>query len=244
MARRAYRTGLTPAAITDAAVALTAERGLDGWTMRDLTARLDTSLSVIYHHIGDRERVCAAVVDKVYADMRLPLDDTDWRTLLHRVLTAMIDQLADYPGVAAWLLRNGPQTERLVPVLDAGVSRMLDAGWGEEAATAYSIAFNTCLGLIALDDQRARDPDGGGLTGLYRLLETHPEAGPGAERMRRMVAEFAAADDAERARVRREYGRYALERLLDGLELRLHALRASAGMDQPPGDDQRSGAGD
>ncbi|PPJ15463.1 hypothetical protein [Nocardia cyriacigeorgica] len=79
------------------------------------------------------------------------------------MLTAMIDHLADYPGIAAWLLRNGPQTERLVPVLDAGISRMLDAGWGEEAATACSIAFNTCLGLIALDDQRARDPDGGGL---------------------------------------------------------------------------------
>ncbi|MBF6088258.1 TetR/AcrR family transcriptional regulator [Nocardia cyriacigeorgica] len=79
MSRRAYRTGLTAAAITDAAVALTAERGLDGWTMRDLTARLDTSLSVIYHHIGDRERVCAAVVDTICADMRLPLDGTDWR---------------------------------------------------------------------------------------------------------------------------------------------------------------------
>ncbi|AVH23421.1 TetR family transcriptional regulator [Nocardia cyriacigeorgica] len=49
MSRRAYRTGLTAAVITDATVALTAERGLDGWTMRDLTARLDTSLSVIYH---------------------------------------------------------------------------------------------------------------------------------------------------------------------------------------------------
>lgn len=228
MARRAYRTGLTSAAITEAAVALTAERGLDGWTMRDLTARLDTSLSVIYHHIGDRERVCAAVVDKIYADMRLPLDDTDWRALLHRVLTAMIDQLAQYPGVAAWLLRNGPQTEQLVPVLDAGVARMLEAGWGEESATAYSIAFNTCLGLIALDDQRARDPDGGGLTGLHRMLDTHPDAGVGAEQMRRMVTDFIAADEAERRRVRREYGRYALERLLDGLELRLAELKATA----------------
>lgn len=128
----------------------------------------------------------------------------------------MIDHLADYPGIAAWLLRNGPQTERLVPVLDAGISRMLDAGWGEEAATACSIAFNTCLGLIALDDQRARDPDGGGPPGLHQLLETHPDAGVGAEQMRRMVAEFSAADDAERVRVRRDYGRYALNRLLDG----------------------------
>ncbi|MFE3442902.1 TetR/AcrR family transcriptional regulator [Nocardia sp. NPDC059180] len=228
MSRRAYRTGLTPAAITDAAVALTAERGLDSWSMRDLTARLDTSLSVIYHHIGDRERVCAAVVDKIYADMDLPLDDTDWRALLHRVLTAMIDHLAHYPGVAAWLLRNGPQTEQLVPVLDAGVTRMLEAGWGEESATAYSVAFNTCLGLIALDDQRERDGDGGGLAGLRHLLDTHPDAGVGADQMRRMVTDFAAADDAERIRVRREYGRYALERLLDGLELRLGELRKSA----------------
>ncbi|AVH23422.1 hypothetical protein C5B73_20300 [Nocardia cyriacigeorgica] len=132
------------------------------------------------------------------------------------MLTAMIDHLADYPGIAAWLLRNGPQTERLVPVLDAGISRMLDAGWGEEAATACSIAFNTCLGLIALDDQRARDPDGGGPPGLHQQLQTHPDAGVGAEQMRRMVAEFSAADDAERVRVRRDYGRYALDRLLDG----------------------------
>ncbi|WP_378733928.1 TetR/AcrR family transcriptional regulator [Nocardia brasiliensis] len=220
--RRAYRTGLSPGVIIDAALALTVERGLDAWSMRDLAARLDTSLSVIYHHVGDRDRVCAAVVDRVYAGMDLKIDETDWRKLLYGVLSAMIDHLAHYPGVAAWLLRNGPQTEELVPVLDAGVARMLDAGWGEESATAYSVAFNTCLGLIALGDQQVSGTDPG-LAGLLHLLETYPSAGTGAKQMQQMVARFTTDDEGLDA-TRRDYCLYALDRVLDGLEARLNQL--------------------
>ncbi|NNH73600.1 TetR family transcriptional regulator [Nocardia uniformis] len=225
--RRTYRTGLSRAAIVDAALALTAERGLDGWSMRDLTARLDTSLSVIYHHVGDRGRVCAAVVDRVYADMGASLDETDWRKLLYGVLSAMIDHMARYPGVAAWLLRNGPQTEQLIPVLDAGITCMLDAGWGDEAADAYSIAFNTTLGLIALGDQRVGENADLGIAGLQHLIAADPAAGRGAKQMQRMVEQFVASDAAQREAVQREYCRYALDRVLDGLEVRLHALRTT-----------------
>ncbi|MFR9749849.1 TetR/AcrR family transcriptional regulator [Nocardia sp. 004] len=220
--RRAYRTGLSRDLIVDAAQALTAERGLDGWSMRDVAARLDTSLSVIYHHVGDRGAVCAAVVDRVYAEMDLRMDTTNWRQLLHRVLSSMIDHLAEYPGVATWLLRNGPQTEALLPVLDAGVSLMSDAGWGAESAVAYSVAFNTCLGLIALGDQEVSGTDPG-LPGLLALLDSDPSVGPGAEQMRQMVERFT-ADGAERAATRREYCLYALDRVLDGLQLRLDQL--------------------
>ncbi|WP_081706215.1 TetR/AcrR family transcriptional regulator [Nocardia sp. CNY236] len=219
--RRAYRTGLSRALIVDAAQALTVERGLAGWGMRDVAARLDTSLSVIYHHVGDRDAVCAAVVDRVYAEMDLQLDTTNWRELLHGVLTSMIDHLSGYPGVATWLLRNGPQTEALLPVLDAGVTLMLEAGWGEESAAAYSVAFNTCLGLIALGDQQigAADP---GLSGLLDMLDADSSAGPGAKQMQQMVERF--TTDAEREATRREYCRYALERVLDGLQVRLDQL--------------------
>lgn len=219
--RRTYHTGLSRDAITEAAVALTTERGLDGWSMRDLTKRLDTSLSVIYHHIGDRERVCAAVVDRIFSDMSLPIEETHWRRWLHGFLVPMIDHLAHYPGVAAWLLRNGPRSEQLLPTLEAGMSRMLDAGFGDEAAYAYSVAFNSCLGLIALGDQ-PRD-GGAGLAGLASMLETHPATGPAAERMHRLVARFT-GDPATRESARREYNRYALDRILDGLEARLHEL--------------------
>ncbi|WP_282776273.1 MULTISPECIES: TetR/AcrR family transcriptional regulator [unclassified Nocardia] len=217
--RRAYRTGLSRAVIVDAALALTAERGLDGWSMRELTGRLDTSLSVIYHHVGDRGKVCAAVVDRVYADMGLTFDDTDWRAGLYAELSAMIDQLSRYPGVAAWLLRNGPQTEGLLPMVDAGLTRMIEAGWGEEAAPAYTVAFNTCLGLISIGDQR--EDEGFGLAGLERLLAAHPSTG--VERMRRMMAGFVTAPEGVAA-ARREYCRYALDRVLDGLEARLRQI--------------------
>lgn len=223
--RRTYRTGLSPASVVDAALALTVERGLDGWSMRDLTGYLDTSLSVIYHHVGDKERVCAAVVDRVYAGMDLPVEETDWRALLHGVLSAMIDHLARYPGVAAWLLRNGPQTAELLPALDLGVTRMLEAGWGDEAAAAYSVAFNTCLGLIALGDQHVSGIDPG-LAGLGRMLEAHPATGSGAKQMQRMVAGFT-GETGDLDAARRDYCRYALERVLDGLEARLREIRGA-----------------
>ncbi|MER7459777.1 TetR/AcrR family transcriptional regulator [Micromonospora sp. NPDC126480] len=220
--RRAYRRGLSRELVIDAALALTAERGLDGWSMRDLTSHLDTSLSVIYHHVGDRERVCASVVDRIFTEMDLVIDGSDWRTLLRTVLSAMIEHLVVYPGVAAWLLRNGPQTEQLLPLLDAGVTRMLDAGWGEEAAIAYSFAFNACLGAIALGDQDL-GATGAGLAGLGQLIESQPSVGSGAARMRVMVARFT-GDVTERAAARRDYCRYTLDRVLGGLEARLREI--------------------
>ncbi|WP_084529562.1 TetR/AcrR family transcriptional regulator [Nocardia crassostreae] len=224
--RRAYRTGLSRELIVAAAVALTAERGLDGWSMRELTGRLETSLSVIYHHVGDRGQVCAAVVDSIYADMALPIEETDWRGQIYGVLSPMIDHLARYPGVAAWLLRNGPQTEGLVPVMEAGIARMLAAGWGDEAATAYSVAFNTCLGLIALGDQPVGDGGETGLVGLQHNIDAHPAAGAGAEQMRQLAARFT-GDAAAVAAARRAYCRYALDRVLDGLEARLVELKSA-----------------
>ncbi|ONM47299.1 TetR/AcrR family transcriptional regulator [Nocardia donostiensis] len=220
--RRTYHTGLTREAITEAAVALTAERGLDGWSMRDLTSRLDTSLSVIYHHIGDREHVCAAAIDKIFSDMSLPLEEAQWRRWLHGFLLPMIDHLAHYPGVAAWLLRNGPQIEQLLPTLETGMSRMLDAGFGDEAAYAYSFAFNSCLGLIALGDQQPRD-NVSGLVGLERMIESSPATGSAAGQMQQLIARFT-GDSATRESARREYNRYALDRILDGLQTRLHEL--------------------
>lgn len=223
--RRTYRTGLSREIIIDAALALTVECGLDGWSMRDLTGYLDTSLSVIYHHVGDKERVCASVVDRIYAEMDLAIDESDWRTLLHGVLSSMIDHLAHYPGVAGWLLRNGPQTEQLLPLLDVGVTRMLEAGWGDEAAIAYSFAFNTCLGAIALGDLDVGNPDSG-LAGLGRMIESHPSVGTGAAQMQWMVARFT-GDVANRAAARREYCRYVLDRVVDSLEARLREIESA-----------------
>ncbi|MEU8894512.1 TetR/AcrR family transcriptional regulator [Nocardia sp. NPDC048505] len=224
-ARRAYRTGLSREVIVEAALGLTAERGLDGWSMRELTGRLDTSLSVIYHHVGDRQRVSAAVIDRIFSQIDMRLDEPDWRTLLHGILSQIIDHLSGYPGVATWLLRNGPQTEQLVPSLDAGLGRMLDAGWGAEAAIAYSVAFNTCLGLIALGDQRSSVEGEQGMAGLQSLLEHHP--GSGAQEMARMVRQYVGSP-ADRDAAHREQCRYALERVLDGMTARLEVIRGAA----------------
>ncbi|WP_406276477.1 hypothetical protein OH799_05720 [Nocardia sp. NBC_00881] len=217
---------MTRDAIVTAAVDLTRTNGLDGWSLRDLAAHLDTSLSVIYHHLGDRDRVTAAVAERVWTMIEVPLDEPDWRRWLYGVLAPMNDHLRQYPGVAAWFLRNGPQLEVLMPVVDAGVSRLLEAGFGDEAALAYAMAFNTCIGLIATGERYVRGDTDSSMASLARMLDSTPSAGPGTAHLRQMVAQY--ADDGEsRDQARRILYTYALERTLDGLETRLRQVAAT-----------------
>lgn len=225
--RRAYRIGMTRDAIVTAAVDLTRAKGLDGWSMRDLAAHLDTSLSVLYHHLGDRDRVTAAVVERIWTEIEAPVDEPNWRRWLYGVLAPLNDHLRQYPGVATWFLRNGPQLEALMPVVDAGVSRLLEAGFGDEAALAYTVAFNTCIGLIATGERYVRGESDSSMASLARMLDTTPTAGPGTENLRQMVAQYADDDGAARDQARRILYTYALERTLDGLETRLQHLTAT-----------------
>jgi AcrR family transcriptional regulator len=52
-----YRTGITAEQIVDAAVELTRQRVLYGWSIRDLVAAIGTSPSVVYRRVGGRLRV-------------------------------------------------------------------------------------------------------------------------------------------------------------------------------------------
>ncbi|MGY2092391.1 TetR/AcrR family transcriptional regulator [Nocardia abscessus] len=216
---------MTRDAILAAAIDLTRVDGLEGWSLRDLAARLDTSLSVIYHHIGDRERVVAAVVEHVWTMLELPLDEPDWRCWLHGVLAPLDSHLRQFPGVAAWFMRNGPQLSVLMPVVEAGVSRLLDAGFGNEAPLAYTVAFSTCIGLIVTGDRTVRTETGPNIDSLSEMLDTTPVGRHGTAHMQRMVEQY--TDEARRDQARSALYAYALERTLDGLEARLRQLTSA-----------------
>lgn len=69
MARRNYHHGELRTALLDAAEALVRERGADGWSLREASARVGVSSSAAYHHFASRDALVRALRRRVLAEL-------------------------------------------------------------------------------------------------------------------------------------------------------------------------------
>jgi len=221
------RLGMTKATIVDAAVRLTREHGLDGWNQRQLTGALDTSPSVIFHHVGDRRALNAAVVERVLTPADTPGFGVDWEDWFRGAMRSIRPRLAEHPGVAHWMLMNGPVFDHLMPVLDEAMTTLLDAGFGDEAPLVYAVVFNTMISLMAFTDERAA-PEQTDKRDHRQMVEAisakaGDAPGPGARALLRLLGQYT-DPSADREKINQIYFEYTLDRVLAGLRLRLEEL--------------------
>ncbi|MES9512357.1 TetR/AcrR family transcriptional regulator [Rhodococcus erythropolis] len=225
--RRSYNTGITADAVLTVALGLSREHGVEGWSLRQLLGELDTSFSVVYRLVGDRDALSAAVVDRAISAVSVPSAERDWRQWLTHLLVQMREALVECPGAAQWLLMNGVATERSRELMEAGLASLTDAGFGAEAAQAYTVAFTSTTTLIAMHDAR-RIPSGEPSPDHGAMLDQLSKDGPTDPRssMEALIGKFAGPPDTAEA-TRAEHYRYTLDRVLDGLEARLDAIKES-----------------
>ncbi|WP_020666537.1 TetR/AcrR family transcriptional regulator [Amycolatopsis nigrescens] len=114
MARRSYHHGDLRGALLEAAESLVRERGVDGWSLREVSARIGVSPSAAYHHFDSRDALV--------------------RTLSAVVLARLGERLARVAGRAREQ-RADPQ-QRLIAV-GRGYVR-----WALEDPSVASLAFN------------------------------------------------------------------------------------------------------
>lgn len=146
---------ITAAKVAAAATALTARKGLDGWSVRDLAGELDVYPAVIYHHIGGRDAVLHAVTERVVAQMPCPPADLAWRDWFTEFLCEGRKVLRKYPGVARRLYLAGPTVPSAMRIIDRGVTVLQRAGFGDEAVDIYSYLVGTGFLHVDLEDERA-----------------------------------------------------------------------------------------
>ncbi|MFG6197582.1 TetR/AcrR family transcriptional regulator [Nonomuraea sp. JJY05] len=65
MAKGRYHHGDLRAALLDAAEGLVRERGADGWSLREASARVGVSPSAAYHHFASRDTLVRALSERV-----------------------------------------------------------------------------------------------------------------------------------------------------------------------------------
>ncbi|MEU0102451.1 TetR family transcriptional regulator [Streptomyces sp. NPDC006267] len=145
---------ITADKIVDAAVDLTAEHGLDGWSIRQIATRLDVWPGVVAHHVGDREAVVMAVTDRIVGRIPVPGADVGWRDWFRQLMFEGRDVLKRYPGVARRLVVVGPNVPSALATIDAGIKVLQVAGFGGQATEIYRYLLNSAFMLVAVEDDR------------------------------------------------------------------------------------------
>ena len=165
MARRPagspYHLGLTPERIVAEALALTGERHLLGWSLRDLADRLGVTVSVITHHVGGKDGLLRRVVEEALAGLQPPPDDLEWDAWFRAMLLEIRRPLRRHPGTAKWVLLHGPSFPAIMPMVDAGVAALQRAGFGDMLGLAFATLFNNAVMTLAVADERLTDEGDG-----------------------------------------------------------------------------------
>ena len=76
--------------------------GVDGLTIRALSAQADVSPTSIYQHIGGKQAVCDALIDTYFTDLReqlIAIDESDPVLRLRRAGIIYREHALDAPGI-------------------------------------------------------------------------------------------------------------------------------------------------
>jgi methylated-DNA-[protein]-cysteine S-methyltransferase len=79
------RKALTRDAVLDAAVAIADAEGLAALSMRRLGTDLGVEAMSLYNHVANKDDLLRGIVDRVWAEVDLALDEPEWRAALHRL---------------------------------------------------------------------------------------------------------------------------------------------------------------
>lgn len=125
--------------ICDAALKLTKEFGIDGWSIRQLAKEINAYPGVINYHVGRREDVVHLVIEHVNAEIDLPEPRENWKRWFKLLLEGMRSTLRKYPGVARRLAAVGPGLGESDRIINCGIQVLRDAGFGDWSTLVYSV---------------------------------------------------------------------------------------------------------
>ena len=154
------RPALTRDEVLETAAGLVKRHGPDALTMRALAAELGTAVTSIYWHVGNRESLLDALVERAAAD-RGEIRPTG-RTPALRVVSvasALRRQLRDHPHLVAMVHERGLTERMFLPARQALVREVHAAGLrGARAAEVVRAVQFQVVGFVLVERNRERSP--------------------------------------------------------------------------------------
>ncbi|AKJ14009.1 TetR family transcriptional regulator [Streptomyces incarnatus] len=154
------RSALTREAVLEAAAALVRRHGPDALTMRALAADLGTAVTSIYWHVGGREALLDALVERTVAE--LGEIRPSGRTPEQRVVGVARElrrQLRDHPHLVALVHERGLTERMFLPAQRVLVREAHAAGLrGARAAEFVRAVQFQVVGHVLVERNRERAP--------------------------------------------------------------------------------------
>ncbi|MCX5080858.1 TetR/AcrR family transcriptional regulator [Streptomyces sp. NPDC056121] len=154
------RTHLDREQVLAAAAKLVKQQGPQSLTMRKLAAELGTAVTSIYWHVGNRESLLEALVERTVADLGeiRPRGATPEQRVTS-VARALRRQLRDHPHLVAMVHERGLTERMFLPAQQALVREVHAAGLrGTRAAGVVRAVQFHVVGHVLVERQRERAP--------------------------------------------------------------------------------------
>ena len=172
----AARPRLSRDRVLAAAVALADREGAEALTVRRLADDLGVHPTSLYNHVPSKEAILDGVVERLFADVRLPEDITTWQDWVRAIAACFRDLARTHPGAFMVLTRRPAETplaygitELGLEVFDAGGFSQVDA---VQAVRAVSLAVLGCAlnECPPMGDWVEPEPDDAELAPFPRLV--------------------------------------------------------------------------
>ncbi|MFF5936047.1 TetR/AcrR family transcriptional regulator [Streptomyces sp. NPDC012508] len=154
------RTALTREEVLATAAALVRQHGPDALTMRKLAAELGTAVTSIYWHVGNRESLLDALVERTVAD--LSAITPRGRTPADRIVSvarSLRRELRDRPHLVAMVHERGLTERMFLPAQRALAVEVHAAGLrGARAAEVVRAVQVQVVGYVLVERNRERAP--------------------------------------------------------------------------------------
>lgn len=224
---RHQKPALTREHIVTAAVGLLDAEGIDALTMRRLGKRLGAVATSVYWHVSTKDELLELVVDEVFGEVEVPSMSSplDWRVVTVRSARSLRAAILRHPWIGSLLGRVGlaylgPNlvrvSEELLAVFEGAGLSPEEAERAMKAITTHvtgaAISEAAYLSVLARSGRNERE----WLEGLWPATEL------AVSMHERLKKRYFALLDADPRQVREDNFTYGLDRLLDGVEVRLN----------------------
>ncbi|MCF7553730.1 TetR/AcrR family transcriptional regulator [Pseudonocardia sp. WMMC193] len=148
--KRAGRPVLDPDVISDHALRLLTESGIDAVTMSRVSRDLGVTVRAIYHWVPSRAALLEAAALRAQETLPVPERSGDWRADLRRHRDAMFAWLDTHPGVLDVQLIEGITAvgPRVLDAHEAGLALFTDIGFGPRRARLLYAEYAGWVGGI------------------------------------------------------------------------------------------------
>lgn len=137
--------------IIDAALALADQAGLDAVSMRRLGQQLGVEAMSLYNHVANKDAILDGIVERVLAEVELPVSGGEWKEELRRCSLSLHEALRRHPWACSLVMApaSGPAAlGARLRYIDALLQTLREAGFTpEQAYHAYHVVDGHTVGF-------------------------------------------------------------------------------------------------